>query len=166
MRITRTQPLPKATAPPISFVARLEDGISLLGYALTDASSRSVQSIQPGQTLILDLYWQAGRKVSQDYTVFAHLAGQAYNPATAGPVWAGHDSPPLEGGYPTTQWFVEHTVRDRHLLTVHPQAPVGEYELEVGMYLLETMERLPVLEAEGQPQSDRIVLDHLPVTGG
>ncbi len=158
--IAKTEPQPSSATPSAVFTAVLEGGIELLGYQLTDASGRAVSEVQPGATLRLDLYWRAQQKLSHDYTVFAHLVGQAYNPDTGGPVWAGHDGEPLQGGYPTTQWFVDETIIDRHLLTVAPLAPAGDYELEVGMYLLATMTRLHALDAQGQATGDRIVLGH------
>lgn len=163
LEIARTEPLPSSGAPPVAFDAVLEGGIELLGYQLADASGRPVSEVQPGATLTLDLYWRVREKLSHNYTVFAHLVGQAYNPATSGPVWAGHDGQPLWGGYPTAQWFVGETIVDRHPLTVAPQAPAGDYELEVGMYLLATMTRLRVLDDQGQVVDDRIVLGHFPL---
>jgi len=121
----------------------------IAGIRPRDSSGRLVDAADSGQTLVLDLYWQARDKVSRDLHVFAHLVGQAYNPLTAGPVWAGHDSQPLTGEYPTTQWFIQDPIVDRHLLVIDPQAPTGEYELEVGMYLLDTMKRLEVTTATG-----------------
>ncbi len=158
VKIAGTEPLPRSSVPPVVVNRVLEDGIELLGYELTDTSGRAVSEVQPGETLRLDLFWRAREKLSRDYTVFAHLVGQAYNPETGGPVWAGHDGEPLQGGYPTKQWFVGETIVDRHLLTVNPLAPAGKYELEVGMYLLATMTRLPVLDDQGQVAGDRIVL--------
>ncbi|MBM4430186.1 MAG: hypothetical protein FJ026_07565 [Chloroflexi bacterium] len=163
LRIAGTCDPPQATTPPVILRVPLDDGLEFLGYALTDTTGRALSVAHPGQTLHLDLYWRAQHKVARDYTVFAHLVGQAYNPATAGPVWAGHDSQPLDGGYPTSQWFVEQTVVDRHVLTVDAQAPPGEYEIEAGMYLLETMARLAVLNEQGQASDNRIVLGHLQV---
>jgi hypothetical protein len=162
LRVARTLPLPQAGQPPVAVSAHLEDGIELLGYRLVDAQGQPVTAIQGGQRLNLDLYWVARKKPVQNYTVFAHLVGLAYNPATAGPVWAGHDSEPLERGYPTQQWFVDQVVVDRHVLTVEPGAPTGEYELEVGMYLLRTMQRLQVTDGRGHT-ADRIVLGRFQV---
>jgi mannosyltransferase len=158
LRIAGTQALPKAGPPPASLSAILQDGVELLGYGLLDASGKPVSVIHAGETITLDLYWRARRKVSRDYTVFTHLVGESFNPVTAGPVWAGHDSQPLAGGYPTTQWFTNEVIIDRHLLTLDGHAPSGEYELEVGMYLLDTMKRLPVLDAQGQVAGERVVL--------
>ena len=162
LHVARTQPLPKAGKPALAAPGHLEDGIELLGYTLTDARGKPVTVIRSGQTLNLDLYWVARQKPAANYTVFAHLVGAAYNPATAGPVWAGHDSEPLERGYPTQQWFVNQVVIDRHVLNVDGGAPAGEYELEAGMYVLQTMKRLQVTDGQGQT-ADRIVLGHFEV---
>lgn len=163
LRVTRTKPLPKVKEVPNISFARLEDGIEFLGYALTNTSGKAVDVLHPGETAIVDLYWRSHSKVSQSYTVFVHLVGQVYNPATQGPVWGGHDSQPLHGGYPTTQWFINEIVMDRHILTLDAQAPAGDYELEAGMYLLETMERLAVLDSQGRAIDDRIVLGYIRV---
>ncbi|MGC8787334.1 MAG: glycosyltransferase family 39 protein [Anaerolineae bacterium] len=163
LHVAATKPLPKAKDVPIALSARLEGGIEFLGYALTNASGQPIDVLHPGDTLIVDLYWRAQNKISRNYTVFVHLVGQAYNPATQGPVWGGHDSQPLEGGYPTAQWFVNEIIVDRHMLTLDAQAPTGDYELEVGMYLLETMTRLRVLDSEGKAMDNRIVLGYVKV---
>jgi 4-amino-4-deoxy-L-arabinose transferase-like glycosyltransferase len=162
LEIAATQPLPAHTEPAVPYATQFGDNIELLGYRLVDAAKQPVSVAHPGQQLTLDLFWRSTQKTDQDYTVFAHLVGQAFNPATNGPVWAGHDSQPGNGGYPTSQWFVNQTVVDRHVLTVDRQAPVGDYELEVGLYLLQTMERLPVLD-DGQPIDNRTVLGQIPV---
>jgi uncharacterized membrane protein len=162
LRVTRTAPLPQAAEPLVAVSAHLEDGIELLGFRLVDSQGQPVTVIQAGQRLNLDLWWVARQKPSENYTVFAHLVGLAYNPATAGPVWAGHDSEPLERGYPTRQWFINQVVVDRHVLTVGAGAPAGEYELEVGMYLLQTMVRLQVTDGQGH-SADRVVLGRFPV---
>ena len=163
LRIAATHPLPKATQAPVALSVFFADGIELLGYGLTDAAGQPVSEVRPGELLVLDLYWTPHQKTAYDYTVFAHLVGQSFNPATGGPVWAGHDSQPLGGGYPTTQWFIDETVVDRHSLQVDAATPVGDYELEVGLYRLETMERLVVLDAEGQAVDNRVVLGHFAV---
>jgi 4-amino-4-deoxy-L-arabinose transferase-like glycosyltransferase len=128
LRITATNPLPAARETAVAYSAQFGADIEFLGYQLVDAAGQSVNAVHPGEALTLDLYWRAAQKVDQDYTVFAHLVGQSFNPATNGPVWAGHDSQPVNGGYPTSQWFTDQTIVDRHSLTVDPHAPDGEYE--------------------------------------
>ena len=163
LRIAATRPLETNQKPEAALAVSLEDGIDFLGFTLYAADRKAVTTIHAGETLTLDLFWRANHKTPRSYTVFTHLVGQAYNPATAGPVWAGHDSEPLSSGYPTSQWFVNKRVVDRHVLSVDGQAPAGDYELEVGMYLLETMTRLQTVDAQGNTKGDRIVLGRFPL---
>jgi hypothetical protein len=126
--------------------ANLGDQVTLLGYDV------SPEVVQPGQTLDLTLYWQARRGMSEDYTVFTHLV------AADGRMVAQQDNQPAEGRYPTSAWDAGEIVVDRYRLTVAPEAPGGEYHLEVGMYLLSTLERLKVASGDEKGQ-DRIGLD-------
>ena len=157
LAIAATEPLPPVRAIPHPMRAHLGDEVLFLGYDLRPTTAR------PSDVLVLDLYWQAARKMGQRYTIFTHLMGQAHNPATGGPVWAQHDSEPLNGGYPTSQWFVGQAIRDRHELRIDPAAPPGEYQLEVGLYLLSTGERLPVLGEGGEELGNRILLGEVQV---
>jgi len=52
-------------------------------------------------------------------------------------------------------------VKDEYEIPVAAGAPPGKYRLEVGMYLLSTGERLPVLDEKGSVADNRILL---PVT--
>jgi len=47
-------------------------------------------------------------------------------------------------GLPTDRWTVGQVVSDNYALVVSEEAQPGPHTLEVGMYLLSTMERLPV----------------------
>lgn len=167
LRIASTLARPVAGTPSVPMTATLEDGIEFLGYTLRNSAGQPVQSLRAGESVTVELYWRAQHKVSHNYTVFTHLVGQAYNPATAGPLWAGQDSQPLSGGYPTMQWFVGDKVVDRHVLQIDPNTPAGEYELEVGMYLWETMTRLSVMvepAAQDQVKQERILLGRFPMS--
>jgi hypothetical protein len=136
----------------------LGDGIALVGYGLRKPGDDAVETARPGDLLYLDLYWQATAKVSRRYTVFTHLLGTARNPKTLGPVWAQHDGEPASGGFPTHQWPVGTIIKDSHELQIDPAAPAGQYWLEVGMYLLDSGERLPVLGKDAVVIDDRILL--------
>ncbi len=124
----------------------LGDQVTLLGYDV------SLEAVQPGQSLDLTLYWQARREMSEDYTVFTHLV------AADGRIVAQQDNQPAEGRYPTSIWDTGEIVVDRYRLTTAADAPGGEYHLEVGMYLLSTLERLKVASGDEKGQ-DRIRLD-------
>lgn len=142
-------PLPDIEGDPE--VASFGEAIRLLGYSLDSAS------VAPGESVELTLYWQALAPLDEDYTVFTHLLGE-YNPTTEGPVWAGHDSQPDGGHYPTTHWRAGEVVLDVHRLVIPGDAPAGDLQLEVGLYLLASMSRLPATDDSGQPLSDGAAL--------
>ncbi|MFQ6001692.1 MAG: ArnT family glycosyltransferase [Anaerolineae bacterium] len=126
--------------------------VRFLGFDLpTDSPHR-------GDLLDLTLYWQALGEMKESYTVFTHLLGP-YNEVTGSPLWGQDDSLPLRGSYPTTRWEKGEIVVDFYHIPIPPEAPPGEYEIEVGMYLLSTLERLPVLGPGGE--SDRILLGRI-----
>lgn len=157
LRIAGTTPLPRGKTPQVAVNARLGEGITLLGYTLRDASGRALRTVQPGDTLRLDLYWRAEQKIERNYTVFTHLLGEAFNPHTQGPVWGQHDAQPADNGYPTTQWLPETVIVDRHLIEIQEDAPPGVYTIEVGMYGTDDGARL-VVNLGGQPVPEGRVL--------
>jgi len=56
-------------------------------------------------------------------------------------------------------------VRDEHELLLPAHMPKGEYELRVGMYILETMERLMVVDSEQEVEGEMILLGMVRVSG-
>lgn len=155
LRIAGTESLPEPREQVIPLDYRVDERIQLLGYSL----SPGYVPLRPGETLDLYLYWATETKPTRDLTVFCHLLGQAHNPKTQGPVWAGHDSAPADGGYPTSQWLVGDVIVDHHPLIVDPDAPVGTYQMEVGMYTWPDGVRLPITDRSGEPLGDHIILD-------
>ena len=113
--------------------------------------------VAAGASLPLTLTWEALSPTTEDYTVFIHLTGDDGRPL------AQADGPPLVGAYPTSFWKTGERLADGHLLAVPAGVPAGEYELRVGMYLLATGERLPLLGADGQPVGDYIPLGRVTV---
>lgn len=152
IRVTGTRPIPKPAEIPHPLSAQLGDAIRLLGYGVNRTTLR------PGETLVLDFYGEALRLIEESHTVFTHLVGTAWNPATRGPVWAQHDQEPLGGAYPTHLWVPGRPLRDRYELMLPPGTPPGEYVLEAGMYRRTTGERLPVSGEGADPAARRIVL--------
>jgi 4-amino-4-deoxy-L-arabinose transferase-like glycosyltransferase len=145
-------------APQHRLLANLDNKVKLLGYDF------AAETYQPGDVVDLTLYWQALDEMDEDYTVFTHLLG-SYNPLTNGPLWGGHDSGPGGGTYPTTVWEAGEIVVEEYGIPIQADAPPGEYQLEVGMYHLATMKRLPVLDDSGAVRDDRILLDTLQLVG-
>jgi hypothetical protein len=95
--------------------------------------------VGPGQSLRLTLYWQALAAMPADYTVFVHLR----DPEQGGNV-AQADHRPLGNLFPTTLWPVGEMIRESSDLSLPVALAPGDYDLWVGLYFLETGERLPV----------------------
>ena len=94
----------------------------------------------------MTLFWSASAPLEDDYTVFLHLVDQD------GHVVANGDARPYDGRYPTTSWPAGKIVRDLHEFQIDPCTPPGAYQIETGLYVLRTMQRL------GSPGSDAIRL--------
>ncbi|MGC9359720.1 MAG: glycosyltransferase family 39 protein [Anaerolineae bacterium] len=154
---------PGVTEEPMELIgAILGDVAELEGYALhkgrrTIAAEGEI-AVAPGETLVLDLYWRARGTPAQSYTVFAQILGEAFNPATQGPVWGQHDSPPAGNAAPTDAWRAGDLVLDRHTMKVDPDAPDGLYRVQVGMYDHATGARLPVKSSSGEDWGDCVLL--------
>lgn len=154
VRLTRYALPPPGASPVQPIEAAWENGIQLRGYALAPPA----QVIRPGDSLYLTLYWQANGPVAVSYTVFTHIVGSRLNPKNGTPVWAGHDMIPGNGERPTTSWQLSEMIRDPHVLTLDPNAPPGEYILEVGLYDLASGQRLRLRQPESGLSEDRLIL--------
>jgi len=111
--------------------------------------------VQPGQVIPVTLHWQALRRMQADYTVFVHLLGPD------GRLHGQVDAWPVQGTYPTSAWQAGENVTDPYLVRLEADAPAGNYQLEIGLYLLGTNTRLNVLGPDGLPVDNRVLLDGL-----
>lgn len=140
---------PHVFTPPASELPlprRIGDAIAFLGYDPPTGSPR------PGQSVLLTLYWQALGPIDRSYTAFIHILN------SDGQIVAQQDSLPGEGAIPTQSWIQDEYITDRHQIGLPPELPPGQYQVAIGMYDPETGVRLPITDANGQPQGDRILL--------
>jgi hypothetical protein len=112
----------------------------------------------PGGQVALTLEWQGLRTIAADYTVFVHLLGPD------GQVHGQVDAWPVSGTRATSTWAPGDVITDPYRVTVPADAPPGAYHVEIGLYLLATGERLPVLNAAGEPVDDRALVPGLTIT--
>ena len=122
--------------------ATFGDRISLVSFAAPD-------SIAPGQTLDVRLYWKALQPLEEDYIVFVHLLD------SSGELVASHDGPPRNRESPTSTWLPGDIVPDVHSVDLGDGTPAGTYQLWVGIYTWPDIERLPVRDREGMEQVNR-----------
>ena len=111
------RPQPQYTVSGADFGGRL----ALIGYDLNPDGS-------------VTLYWQALAEMSEDYTTFIHRLDEAGNLVSQA------DSQPQNGAYPTSIWEVGEIVADPKSGALAGQPG----QLQVGVYLLETGQRLPL----------------------
>jgi hypothetical protein len=131
----------------VTFGGRIE----LMGYDV----DREV--VRPGEQVTLTLYWRALAPVDRDYTVFAHLLDEALKRC------AGSDGQPVYDRAPTSSWEPGRIVADPHPLTLDAHLPPGETLFGVGLYLLETGERLDAVGPEGWLPENRVLLEGVEV---
>ena len=123
----------------VAVQANLGGQAQLTGYALDRAAYR------PGENVRVTLYWLGSRHPDKDYKVFVHLRDLADQQMIS-----QHDSDPVYGFTPMTQWEPGELMADEHLLPLPADTPLGTYQLWVGMYDPATGERLTRADAPGQ----------------
>jgi hypothetical protein len=128
-----------------------EDKIALLDLNLPNTT------LQPGGLLDLTLTWQALAPLKEDYTVFVQVLDA--NDQIVGQI----DSWPVQGTFPTSQWTPGQPVVDRYQVQLASELPSGPYRVQVGVYLLQTLRRLSVLDEAGTAVDDKLLLTGLTV---
>jgi hypothetical protein len=139
LKLLQTQ---EPSSPGESVDYRLGDAINLTGYDLKPEPNR----------VHVTLHWSCLEPMDRDYVVFVHLL------AGEGSLVAQADGPPTGGDYPTSVWSPGEKILDQHVLNIE-DLPLGTYSLQVGMYLLETGQRLRVTD----PGGERLVNDAIPL---
>ncbi len=139
-----------AAAPAVSLDARFEQGIRLTGYTL------AASTVQPGQPVIVTLYWQVEAAPARRYKVFAQLLdGQDR-------LWGQQDSEPGNGTRPTTSWRPGALIPDIYGILVLPGTAPQDLRLVVGLYDAATGARLKLAGA-GVGAGDSVALGTLRV---
>jgi hypothetical protein len=105
----------------------------------------------PGQTVTLDVTWQAVQHPPLDYSVFVHLTSDDNHPPAA------QLDRTIGDAYPTGIWQPGERVHDTYALTIPNDLPPGTYDLWLGVYYWATGERLSATR-DGAPQPDNRLL--------
>jgi 4-amino-4-deoxy-L-arabinose transferase-like glycosyltransferase len=111
--------------------------IRLTGSEVVPASIRAHDAVS------VTLIWQSIQVPTADYTVFVHLRD------ASGHTVAQADGPPQAGAYPTSFWDAGETVVDDHTIDSPDDLPAGDYTVVVGLYRLDTGERLAITQGGG-----------------
>ncbi len=130
---------------------QLGGSIQLFGYEIM------TDEFYPGGQAVLTLYWESQQAVSADYTVFTQLLGPDFQ------LHGQMDRQPLSGRWPTSRWQPGHKFVDKFVLDVSESAPPGEYVLLVGLYDVNTGQRIPATMNGSPIQDDAIRLVNLSI---
>ncbi len=126
--------------------------LALLGYDLRP------QSVVPGGTVEVTVWWQALQGMERDYSMFLHVVGPDSDILVQDDRLLEHNQ------LATSQWQPGQLVKDQHTLRIPSNAQPGEYTLIVGAYYWETGERLAVRDAQGRRiEGDAVSLTALAV---
>ncbi len=132
--------------------ASFAGGIRLLGYDLAAGRAR------PGEPVGLTLYWTSEGGIGQTYKVFTHLLGDVFNATSGNFLWGQSDSEPAANTRPTTTWRAGEVIVDEYAIPLAADAPAGVYRIEIGLYDPLTGQRLPLLDADGAPAADHLIV--------
>jgi hypothetical protein len=139
------------TGVPVAY--RLGEGVRLVAW-----KPKWDGPVQPGETLRFTLYWACDAPPGQPLNVFVHLMGEEL------PLAQG-DGPPLGGDYPTDLWTAGDMIADERVVLLPDDLSTGHYTLLVGLYDLQTGERLPAFdEQEARLPADAIPLGPVEVS--
>jgi hypothetical protein len=120
------------------------DEITLLGYRVDQ------ETVMPGEQLGVAACWKGNQDIAADYMVFVQLLVD--NDLIA----AQEDTYHGLGSFPTSQWPAGVVFCDEYSLRVADTVPApGTSVIAIGLYL-PGGERLPVVDAQGQPVSDQV----------
>lgn len=131
---------------------QFEVPIQLEGYEVTSST------LKRGEPIALLLYWHATGKIGKDYTVFVHLID------AQGAMILGDDSLPQSGAEQTSLWSLDQFTADGHILQIPSNLSVGtKYRLEIGLYYLPTLERVGIVDSNGNRINDHFVIESFSV---
>jgi len=133
-------------APLPAGASNYDDKIALLDMDIADTT------LTPGGQLNLTLHWQGLAPIADDYTVFLQVVDAQDRLVGQVDAW------PLQGTLPTSQWTPGQTITDPYTIQLDPDMPPGAYRLLIGWYRLADLRRLPLLNDDGAPVDDKLVV--------
>ena len=158
--------LPSSDVPSMevleSALANLDNQVALIGvrawagWQMREGIWQEPLAVRAGRSFHLAFTWRALASPRESQTVFIHLIDEA------GRYVVGHDYTPLGGACPTYLWFPKwlpgQTLTDPYRLPLPADLAPGNYWLEVGMYGMTSLSRLPVVDSGGNLAGDRVLL--------
>jgi hypothetical protein len=99
---------------------------------------------QSGETATLILFWEAVELPAQTYFMFFHLFDDAGN------LVVNINERPTRGQFPQAAWFPGTVVRDVWSISLPADLNPGKYQVQIGLFDLDSGQRLPLRDKSGQ----------------
>ncbi len=128
---------------------------ALFGSAIKLRHAAVPTHLAADEPLEFTLVWESIAPVDTNYTVFVHLL------SPDGILAAGQDGQPVNALYPTSWWAPGEVIIDARRWL--PDLPPGTYQLEVGLYRLDTGARLSLLTSDGK-SDDRVLVGDIQIS--
>ncbi|MBN1316669.1 MAG: glycosyltransferase family 39 protein [Anaerolineales bacterium] len=128
----------------LSLPADFDGAASLLGYELEQ------EVLEPGQEIYLVVYWRAIGPIYDPISSFAHLIDdqdQIYGQ------YDGLDVPPR-------RWSTGDVIAQTYKFTINEDTATGLYRISIGLYQIQSMERVLIIDSDGRTLCDRLYIDH------
>lgn len=127
-------------------LARLEGGLELVDYQLETVDSHHLR---------VTLRWRATEPVRADYIAFVQLLQDGRLTVQS------QDAPPGTRYLPTHWWRPGDVIVNKHYLELNEpyEAHKAGQQIIAGLYEQVSQDRLPVLDENGRPQADHILLN-------
>ncbi|HLQ33538.1 MAG TPA: hypothetical protein VK457_12695, partial [Chloroflexota bacterium] len=133
IRYERPRQAGQFTPSSATFVAP-DARIRIAGYQFFGTEARA------GQPVLFALQWQADGSIGERYKVFAHLVDPQGRTVTQ------RDDEPVANTRPTTSWKPGEIITDNYGLVVPRGALAGDYQVYVGLYKAEGLQRLELTD--------------------
>lgn len=134
--------LPNDVGQPV--MLRFGDLVSLRGVDL------QTETAAPGNPVQLTLFWQVNRQPGEIYSTFLHLVGPDGQIVAQGDQWPG--------GLPGSTWAEGQVIIDQYAIQLPADAPLGSYQIVLGLYAPANGLRLPITAEDGAALGDQFVL--------
>jgi uncharacterized membrane protein len=133
--------------PQVARRVNFGDTLIFLGYDL------SADYPPAGDVARVTMYWRSAHRMHKHHKYFVHLIDRK------GRTIAQDDREPGNWRYPTPDWIQGETVPERYEFPLPAGVKPGDCRLRIGVYAIETGERLPILGPAGEPQGTELLLD-------
>lgn len=114
--------------------ANFEDKLLVLGYDITDANGRLVETVAPGKKYHMRTYFKVLTPMTSEWDMFIHIDG--YHRRHNG------DHKVCQGKYPMSLWLKDDLIMDDHEFTLEPNFSPGGYTVFFGLFMGESRLKL------------------------